>query len=77
MIKTSFCNSMPSLQAAGCARMYTAKARGAQRARPQRHATLDSLRPDDTLVVWKLDRLARALRNPGGDGRRYRTVTRR
>ena len=50
------------LQAAGCARIYTEKASGAQRDRPQLQAALDYMRPDDTLVVWKLDRLARSLR---------------
>ena len=53
---------LDALQAAGCARIYTEKASGAQRDRPQLHAALDYMRPDDTLVVWKLDRLARSLR---------------
>ena len=38
------------------------ESRGAQRDRPQLQAALDYMRPDDTLVVWKLDRLARSLR---------------
>ena len=46
---------------AGCARIFTAEASGAQRDRPQLHAALDYLRPDDTLVVWNLDRLACSL----------------
>jgi DNA invertase Pin-like site-specific DNA recombinase len=53
---------LDALQAAGCARIYTEKASGAQRDRPQLQAALDYMRPDDTLVVWKLDRLARSLR---------------
>jgi DNA invertase Pin-like site-specific DNA recombinase len=53
---------LDALQAAGCARIYTEKASGAQRDRPQLHAALDYMRPEDTLVVWKLDRLARSLR---------------
>src|SRR4029453_13833955 len=53
---------LDALQAAGCTRLYTEKASGAQRDRPQLQAALDYMRPDDTLVVWKLDRLARALR---------------
>ncbi|HEY5866448.1 MAG TPA: recombinase family protein [Candidatus Tectomicrobia bacterium] len=52
---------LDALQAAGCARIYTEKASGAQRDRPQLHAALDYMRPDDTLAVWKLDRLARSL----------------
>jgi len=42
--------------------IFTEKASGAQRDRPQLHAALDYMRPDDILVVWKLDRLARSLR---------------
>jgi DNA invertase Pin-like site-specific DNA recombinase len=53
---------LDALQAAGCAKIYTEKASGAQRDRPQLHAALDYLRAGDTLVVWKLDRLARSLR---------------
>ena len=53
---------LDALQAAGCERVYTEKASGAQRDRPQLQAALDYMRPDDTLVVWKLDRLARSLR---------------
>ena len=33
-----------------------------QRDRPQLEAALDYLRPGDTLVVWRLDRLARSMR---------------
>jgi DNA invertase Pin-like site-specific DNA recombinase len=53
---------LDALQTAGCARIYTEKASGAQRDRPQLQAALDYMRADDTLVVWKLDRLARSLR---------------
>jgi DNA invertase Pin-like site-specific DNA recombinase len=53
---------LDALQAAGCGRIFTEKASGAQRDRPQLHAALDYMRADDTLVVWKLDRLARSLR---------------
>src|SRR5512145_700947 len=51
-----------ALQAIGCERIFTEKASGAQRDRPELKATLDYLRPGDTLVVWKLDRLARSMR---------------
>src|SRR5262245_38364243 len=53
---------LDALRAAGCARLYTEKASGAQRDRPQLQAALDYMCADDTLVVWKLDRLARSLR---------------
>ena len=60
---------LDTLQGKGCARIYTEKASGAQRDRPQLQAALDYMRPDDTLVVWKLDRLARSLRQLLGHGR--------
>jgi DNA invertase Pin-like site-specific DNA recombinase len=53
---------LDALQAVGCARIYTEHASGGQRDRPQLRAALDYLRAADTLVVWKLDRLARSLR---------------
>jgi DNA invertase Pin-like site-specific DNA recombinase len=51
-----------ALQKADCIRIYTEKASGAQRDRPELIAALDYMRPGDTLVVWKLDRLARSLK---------------
>lgn len=51
-----------ALVAAGCARIFEEAASGAQRDRPQLMAALDYLRPGDVLVVWKLDRLARSLK---------------
>ena len=53
-----------ALQAAGCKKIFTEKASGAQRDRPELKAALEYMRAneDDTLVVWKLDRLARSLR---------------
>ncbi len=46
----------------GCERVFTERASGAQRERPQLRAALDDRRAGDTLVVWRLDRLARSLR---------------
>ena len=53
-----------ALQAAGCKKIFTEKASGAQRDRPELKAALEYMRAneDDALVVWKLDRLARSLR---------------
>jgi DNA invertase Pin-like site-specific DNA recombinase len=53
---------LDALKAAGCERVYTEKASGAQRDRPELKAALDYARAGDTLVVWKLDRLARSIR---------------
>jgi len=51
---------LDALNTAGCARMFEETASGAQRDRPQLAAALDYMRAGDTLVVWKLDRLARS-----------------
>ena len=54
---------LDALDNAGCTKIFTEKASGAQRNRPQLQAALDYMRPgEDTLVVWKLDRLARSLK---------------
>ena len=51
-----------ALREAVCEKVFTEKASGAQRDRPELRAALDYLRPGDTLAVWKLDRLARSVR---------------
>jgi DNA invertase Pin-like site-specific DNA recombinase len=53
---------LDALGEAGCERVFTEKASGAQRERPQLQAALAYMRAGDTLVVWKLDRLARSLK---------------
>lgn len=53
---------LDALTQAGCDKVFTEKASGAQRDRPQLTAALEYMREGDTLVVWKLDRLARSLR---------------
>jgi DNA invertase Pin-like site-specific DNA recombinase len=53
---------LDALKAAGCGRIFEEKASGAQRERPGLKDALEFLREGDTLVVWKLDRLARSLR---------------
>lgn len=51
------------LTAAGCYRVYVDHASGALDRRPQLDKVLEDLRPGDTLVVWRLDRLGRSLRH--------------
>jgi hypothetical protein len=52
-----------ALTAAGCYRVFTETASGARADRPALEQLLDQLRPGDTVVVWKLDRLGRSLRH--------------
>lgn len=51
-----------ALQQAGCERIFEETASGAKRDRPELKAALDYMRAGDSLVVWKLDRLARSTR---------------
>jgi DNA invertase Pin-like site-specific DNA recombinase len=52
---------LAKLQAAQCEKVYQEKLSGRTRARPQLEACLDFVRDGDTLIVTKLDRLARSL----------------
>jgi DNA invertase Pin-like site-specific DNA recombinase len=52
-----------ALDAAGCYRVWTDKASGKLDSRPQLDRVLDQLRPGDTLVVWRLDRLGRSMKH--------------
>jgi len=52
-----------ALKAAGCYRIFTDTASGSLESRPELTKVLDQLRPGDTLVVWRLDRLGRSIRH--------------
>lgn len=52
-----------TLQAAHCARIYEEQVSGKSTAREQLAHCLKALRPGDTLVVWRLDRLGRRTRD--------------
>jgi DNA invertase Pin-like site-specific DNA recombinase len=54
---------LDALEAAGCDPIFEESESGARRSRPQLDRALGELRPGDTLVVWKLDRLGRSLRD--------------
>ncbi len=48
-----------ALVSAGCDRIFEDRASGARTERPGLREALSHLRPGDTLVIWKLDRLGR------------------
>lgn len=50
-----------ALKAAGCVSIYQEKVSGAAKRRPQLDLAIKELQPGDTLVVWRLDRLARSV----------------
>jgi DNA invertase Pin-like site-specific DNA recombinase len=52
-----------ALSDAGCGRIFEETASGGRWERPTLHRMLDQLRPDDVVVVWKLDRLSRSLKD--------------
>jgi DNA invertase Pin-like site-specific DNA recombinase len=52
-----------ALASAGCERVFTDTASGSRADRPGLDEALEFLRPGDTLVVWRLDRLGRSLRH--------------
>jgi DNA invertase Pin-like site-specific DNA recombinase len=53
---------LDALQEAGCERIFKETVSGAKRERPELQGALDFMRAGDTLVIWKLDRLARSTR---------------
>ncbi|MER8970877.1 recombinase family protein, partial [Mesorhizobium sp. M0808] len=52
-----------ALADAGCKRIFKEEASGGRWERPELHRMLDHLRQGDTIVVWKLDRLSRSLKD--------------
>ena len=71
-----------ALKAAGCRRLFEEAASGGRWDRPELHRLLDHLREGDTVVVWKLDRLSRSLKDVlhimeriGNAGAGFRSIT--
>ena len=63
-----------ALKQAGVSKVFEEKASGGRWERPELHRMLEQLRKGDIVVVWKLDRLSRSLRDSdphhGQDSRR-------
>lgn len=54
---------MNALKEVGCEQIFEEKFTGKLKERPQLSQCLSTLRAGDTLVVWKMDRLARSLKD--------------
>ena len=52
-----------ALEEAGCERVFQDQVSGIVNTRPNFNQALNFARPGDTLVVWRLDRLSRSLRD--------------
>jgi len=71
-----------ALRIAGCRRIFEEAASGGRWDRPELHRMLDQLREGDVVVVWKLDRLSRSLKDVlhimeriGAAGAGFRSIT--
>ena len=60
--RTEPCLQRDALTEAGCAKIFTEQMSGAVTDRPALHDALEFARSGDTLIVWKLDRLARSMK---------------
>ena len=54
---------LDALNKASCKTIFQKKASGAMKARPELDRMLAGLRPDDTVYMYKLDRLGRSLKH--------------
>lgn len=70
---------LDALRGAGCERVFDDRATGDGHDRPQLASALRSLLPEDTFIVWRLDRLDGGLgqRGPSALRRALRSAARR
>jgi len=59
----NFALQRKALEAAMVERVFEETASGTRWDRPELQRLMDQLRPDDVVVVWKLDRLSRSLKD--------------
>ena len=52
-----------ALKKSGCSHIFEEKASGKNANRPELQLCIKSLRPEDVLVVWRMDRLGRSLKD--------------
>lgn len=52
-----------ALEEAGCLKVFTDHASGSKASRPELDRMIEQLRSGDVVVVWRLDRLGRSLKN--------------
>jgi DNA invertase Pin-like site-specific DNA recombinase len=71
-----------ALKAAECPRIFEETASGGRWNRPELHRMIDQLRDGDIVIVWKLDRLSRSLKDLllilekiEAQGARFRSLT--
>ena len=70
----NFDAQMAALEAAGCTMVHTETGDGTTLGgRPELRTILNFIHPDETLVVTRIDRLARSMRMSAGHPRRQRT----
>ena len=56
-------SQIQALKSAGCEIIFQEKASGGRWDRPELHRLIKQLRKGDIVVVWKLDRLSRSLKD--------------
>jgi DNA invertase Pin-like site-specific DNA recombinase len=54
---------LDALKKEGCQRIFQEKISGAKADRPELRKMIDQIREGDVIIVWKLDRMGRSLRN--------------
>ncbi len=54
---------LDALKKSSCKKIFTDKISGVSQARPQLDRLIDNLREGDTVVVWRLDRLGRSIKD--------------